>query len=126
MKKDVKVSDAELKVLNIIWKEKSATSKRIVDLVQEIEEWNRKTVHTLLKRLVEKGAVNAIKEGNNYIYTPAIKKREFQKKESISFIKKLYNGSISSLVTSFIEDEDISNEEIEKLYKLLDSKKIDN
>lgn len=123
MTKDIKISDAELKVLDVIWKEKSANSKIIVDEVQKNETWNRKTVHTLLKRLVEKGAVNAVKQGNIYMYTPVISKEDYQKKESKSFLKKIYNGSLSMLLTNFIEDEDISEEELDNLYELLDSKK---
>ncbi len=125
MTKDIKISDAELKVLDVIWKEKSANSKRIADEVQKKETWNRKTIHTLLKRLVEKGAVNTKKQGNIYIYTPNISKAEYQKKESKSFLKKIYNGSLSMLMTNFIEDEDISEEELDKLYELLDNKKTD-
>lgn len=125
MTKDIKISDAELKVLDVIWKEKSANSKRIADEVQKKETWNRKTIHTLLKRLVEKGAVNTEKQGNIYIYTPNISKAEYQKKESKSFLKKIYNGSLSMLMTNFIEDEDISEEELDKLYELLDNKKTD-
>ncbi len=123
MKKDIKITDAEYKVLNVLWKFKSANSKTIVNEVQKLELWNRKTVHTLLKRLVEKGAVIAEKEGSIYTYTPSIDKRQYTKSESESFLERIYSGSLSKFLTNFVDSEDISREELDKLYSILDSKK---
>jgi len=123
MNNDVKITDAEYKVLDVLWELGSANSKTIVNEVEKTEHWNRKTVHTLLKRLVEKGAVKAEKDGNIYIYTPSIEKRQYTKSQSESFLERIYNGSLSKFLTNFVDGEDISQEELDELYNILDSKK---
>lgn len=126
MNKDVKITDAEYKVLDVLWKLESANSKTIVDEVEKIEHWNRKTVHTLLKRLVEKGAVDAKKEGSIYIYSPLIDKGQYTKSQSESFLERIYNGSLSKFLTNFVDGQEISQEELDELYRILDSKKKGN
>ena len=62
-----KISDAELEVLKIIWKKEKVNS---LDIINELEEfnWNNNTVRTLIKRLLEKEAIEVIGQKNKVYY----------------------------------------------------------
>lgn len=121
MKEKIQISEAELEVMKILWNLGEATSSEIVGELIQITEWKPKTIQTLITRLSNKGAIKSDKLNNRaYIYTPCISKDEYVREENESFIKKLYNGSISLMLTSFIKDNKITKDDIDELRELLD------
>lgn len=120
MKSTVKISEAELEVMKILWDLGKATSSEIIDILIQSTDWKPKTIQTLITRLASKGAIVSEKtNGKAFIYTPNIKEEEYKSEANKSFLQKLYNGSLSRMVASFIKDEKLSKEEINKLKKLL-------
>lgn len=113
------ISDSEYEIMTIIWKAHPVGSKEIIDEIKSKKDWSPQTVKTLINRLMKKGAIDYKKEGRLYYYFPLIEKETFLKKENSSFLKKFYNNSISQVVTHFVEQSDISKEEIEALRKIL-------
>ncbi|TCO53964.1 BlaI/MecI/CopY family transcriptional regulator [Caldanaerobacter subterraneus] len=121
MKKMPKISESELEVMKIIWELKQASSSEIVERLVKTTCWKPKTIHTLINRLVEKGALKAEKsKGKAYIYFPVISEEEYRSHASKTFLEKVFNGSLSLMLASFIKEQKVSKEEIEKLKKLLD------
>lgn len=115
------ISEAELEVMKILWEVKDATSTQIVERFIGKSDWKPKTIHTLITRLVAKGAVNASKiDGKSYIYTSNISEDEYKSYANESFLQKLYNGSINLMITSFIKEQKLSKKEIDELKKILD------
>lgn len=118
--KKIKVSDSEYIIMQVLWDESPISSADIVGQLKETTDWDPKTIHTFLRRLVSKNIVNAVKEGNFYKYSPNISRDEYVFSETKSFVKKIFDGSISSLVINFVQNEKISKEEERKLKKMLE------
>lgn len=110
----VKVSDAELEVLNVIWDKKETTSDVIIKEVKEFN-WSPNTVRTLIKRLMDKGAIEAKKEGKHYLYTPIYDREEYKKQEAKKLLEKLYNGSAKEMVMHLYKAGDISYKDLESI-----------
>lgn len=117
------ISDAEWAVMKELWDESPQTSSEIIGRLKDKTKWNPKTIHTLIRRLVEKGAVLAEKEGAYYRYRPSVSESECKRAETKTFLKKVYDGSFNMLVASFVKEEKLSMEEIEELKQLLDDMK---
>jgi predicted transcriptional regulator len=70
----------ETKIMQIVWREKSATVKQVHRRLQD--QTNRDiaytTVMTTMTRLAEKGILNRKRDGLAYLYTPAVTKRDFE------------------------------------------------
>ncbi|OIK11793.1 BlaI/MecI/CopY family transcriptional regulator [Bacillus sp. MUM 13] len=125
MKKvDCKISDAEWIIMKVLWEEAPLTSAKIIEAVSSHKKWSPKTIHSLISRLVKKGALGVNREMAHYEYYPLVDKRDCILEETRSFIQKVYDGSLHLMLANFIKDEKISEKEIEELQKLLD-KKID-
>ncbi|WP_368490599.1 BlaI/MecI/CopY family transcriptional regulator [Clostridium sp. BJN0013] len=120
--KTPKISDSEWEVMKVLWKKSPLTSSEIIEILKEYISWNPKTIHTLISRLVKKDAIEVKKDAPFYLYYPKVSQDECRKMETRSFIKKVYNGSIHLLISNFIKNEKLSDEEIEELKQILDKK----
>ena len=123
MKENIQISEAELEVMKLLWENEKMTSPEIVEELLKTSEWKDKTILTLINRLVKKGAVNAEKEsGKAFLYSANINEDEYKQEQSNSLINKLFNGSISLMMSNFVKSNNISNEDIEELKRILESR----
>ncbi|BAH07019.1 BlaI/MecI/CopY family transcriptional regulator [Clostridium kluyveri] len=122
LSKTPKISDSEWEIMKVLWKKSPLTSSEIIEILKEYISWNPKTIHTLISRLVKKDAIEVKKDTPFYLYYPKVSEEECRKTETKSFVKKVYNGSIHLLISNFIKNEKLSEEEIEELRKILDEK----
>lgn len=114
-----KISDAELVVMQILWRMGEATSFDIINNINE--DWNESTVRTLINRLQSKGAIEPVtKIGKTYTYRPIINEEEYKVVESNSFLKKMYEGSVNKLVLNFVKQKKLSKKDLEELINLID------
>ncbi|MDQ2085824.1 BlaI/MecI/CopY family transcriptional regulator [Herbivorax sp. ANBcel31] len=120
MAKLPQITDSEWIIMKVLWEKSPLVNKEIVKNVSKKSTWNKKTIETLLRRLVEKGAVG-FNQVNGKIreYFPLIGKEECIKEESESFLKKVYDGSVSMLMAGFIKNKNVSKEELQKLKELI-------
>lgn len=115
------VTDAELEIMKVLWKYKTCTLTQIVDILSKEETKNKSTVKTLLYRLIDKGAVVSKKTDSKvYEFKPNINEKRFLKKQNESFIKKLYNGQIKNLLFNFVEEKQVTKEDIKNLLDILE------
>jgi BlaI family penicillinase repressor len=117
------ISDSEWKIMKVLWKRTPRSGSEIVEELEAATGWNPKTIHTLIRRLVTKGAIIAKKENTYYSYHAAITEDECVREETKTFLEKCFNGSPNMLLSNFIKDEKLSEKEIEELQALLNSKK---
>lgn len=120
------ISDAEWKVMRVLWERSPRSGGEIVERLEAETRWNPKTIHTLLRRLVQKGAVSARKEKSYYSYAAAVSEADCVGQEADSFIDKCFHGSLNTLLVNFIKNEKLSDKDIDALQALLESKKKGN
>ncbi|MBR4430708.1 MAG: BlaI/MecI/CopY family transcriptional regulator [Clostridiales bacterium] len=114
----MRLSDSEWKIANCLWDNESMTIAEITAALSERTGWTRFTVITLLKRMLEKGAVTYVQEGRTKRFSPAIDKSEAENEEVESLLDKVYNGNAGLLISNIISSERLSEEQIEELRKL--------
>lgn len=125
MKSLPQISEAEFEVMKIIWNHAPINTNEITEMLSKTTTWSPKTIHTLIKRLVNKGAISYEKEGRVFVYTPRIKENEYIENESSHFLKRFYNGDITRMLSSFMENNKLSKAEIKILNTMLSSNRKD-
>lgn len=115
------ISQAELKVLQILWKNAPLNAQQIIDALLTKESWQNRTVKTLLNRLLKKQVIGYQKEANRYFYFPLVKEEDYIKKTSHHFIKRFFSGKVSAFVAHFAEHDNISKKEILEIKAILES-----
>ena len=122
MKDLPKISEAEYQVMKIIWLNAPISTTEVVDKLLETTPWSPKTVQTLLFRLVKKGALAYEKKSRSFVYTPLVMEEEYLDQESSSFLNRFYNGTLNSMVLNFLEQQKLTEDDIEELRRILDKK----
>jgi len=123
MKDMPKISAAEWEVMKLLWKENPLTSEKIINSLTNKMGWSTQTVKTFITRLLKKEAIDFQKVGRTYNYYPLISENECIKAENQSFLQKVYDGALGMLFTKFLEEESLSEKEIEELEQILKNKK---
>ncbi len=119
MKALPQISEAEFEVMKVIWKHAPISTNEITDRLTQTTKWSPKTIQTLIKRLVTKGALSYEKQSRVFVYTPLIKEKEYIRQESHSFLARYYHGDITAMLSAYIEDDKLSESEIDALRSLL-------
>ena len=113
------VSQAEFKVIEILWKNSPLSASQIVAALEKKVSWSDRTIKSLINRLLKKKVIAYKQEGNRYFYYPLTKKEDYLKKISRGFIHRVFGGKISPLVAHFVNQEKISKEDIQELKNIL-------
>ncbi|VVM33607.1 methicillin resistance regulatory protein MecI, partial [Terribacillus sp. AE2B 122] len=62
------------------------------------------------------------KEQRIYTFYPLYAEEECQRAETRSFIDRIYGGTMKSMLVQFMEEETLSEEDMEELRQILDKK----
>ena len=115
-----KLFESEAKVMEIIWAKAPISAKDISLIAAETIGWNKNTTYTVVKKLEAKGYIK--RQDPGFICTPLISQNQMQKVEAVSLVKKVFGGSRKALFSALLEDEPLSDEEINELRKLIDNR----
>lgn len=117
------ISDAEWEVMKVFWSRSSfSTANEIVDELSKFASWKPNTIKTLISRLVKKKALGYKEDGKTHLYFPLVQEQECIKAESKSFLKRVYGGALKPLLVNFLNEEKLTQEEIEELKHLLEER----
>lgn len=113
------ISEAEFEVMKVIWKFAPISTNEITDRLLKTTSWSAKTIQTLIKRLVAKGALTYEKQGRVFVYTPLVEENEYINQQSNSFLNRFYDGNISAMLSSYLENNQLSETELRNLRSIL-------
>ena len=119
MKALPQISEAEFQVMKIVWEHAPVSTNQVTEYLTRTTKWSPKTIQTMLKRLVQKKALTYDKEGRVFIYTPLIGQEDYVNQESRHFLQRFYNGNLVSMMTVFLDMEELSQQEVDELKELL-------
>jgi BlaI family penicillinase repressor len=122
MKGTPKISEAEWEVMRVLWIESPLTANKIVEKLTATKHWKGTTIRTLINRLVEKKVVGYEKKGREYHYYPLLAEAECIRAESHSFLRRVYRGALTPILSAFMENEELSPEDVEELRRILRKK----
>ena len=114
------LSEAEWNIMESLWEESPKVGSRIVADMAGRVGWSRSTTLTMLKRMTEQGLIACEDNGRMRVYVPLIERETAVKKETDNFLKRVYHGSASMLVSSFIKKQRLTTEELSELRQILD------
>lgn len=114
---EVKLFDSELKVMGVLWREGDVTAKHIAEVLKEEVGWNKNTTYTLIKRCIQKGAIE--RSEPKFMCHALIPKELVQEAEIDELINKIYDGSADKLFAALLGRKKISREQIESLKQMV-------
>jgi BlaI family penicillinase repressor len=117
-----KIAESEWRVMQVLWEHGPLTANQMVHRLAGEVKWKPRTIKTLIGRLVKKGAVGFTEEGNRYRYFASVNESDCIRSETRSFVGRVYQGAMKPALAAFLEDADLSPEEIKELQQILEQK----
>lgn len=116
----VNLSDGEWKLMKLLWEDSPRTIAQLVDALANDTGWKKNAVFVMLRRLEAKGAVAVDASGRSQLYSPLVRREDATLEETESFLDRVWDGSVSLLITSLAGQKRLSDEDIAVLKKLVD------
>ena len=117
-----KLTRKEEELMKILWKIKEGFVKDIVELYPDPKP-HYNTVSSLVRLLEDKGYIDHKAYGNTHQYFPSISKQEYRKSFITDVVKDYFDNSYKQTVSLFIEEQNLSNDDLDELMQLIQSKK---
>lgn len=118
MKKGICLSDAELKIMDILWSKGPLKARDVAALANPTTGWEKNTVYTMLNRLMKKGAVT--RSEPDFTCTAAVEQNEVRSAQTKSLLDKLFSGSAKLFLRAFIHEQDLTKQDIDELKRIID------
>ena len=113
----------EEEVMELIWRLGRPCTPKEVQAFYTKPIPNINTIATAFQSLEKKGYLTHQQQGRGYLYVPLIEKKAYGESRFFHFIEKFFNGDIKEIVSSFIQSEMISKEELISLFEELETNK---
>ncbi len=110
------VFESEYRFCLILWEHEPVKSSELVNLCKEQLGWKPTTTYTVIKRLSERGVL----KNENTMVTSLVSKDEVQAAEINEMVEKTFEGSLPAFVAAFTKHQNISEEEIDAVQKMID------
>src|SRR5882762_517408 len=119
-KKTLTLTNAEHRIMEVIWAKGSATVTEVVDALQGKDAYT--TILTLMRILKVKGYLSSRKEGRAFVFVPRVERNTMARKAVHQLLSKFFAGSPSELVLTFLREEELTPEELDVIkQKIVDS-----
>ncbi len=122
MKKTIRITEAEWEVMAAVWDRTPVAASTVAGVLEARKKWTLATVRTLLRRLVNKGALRRQMDGKRYIYTPCVSMAECARRESESFLDRVLGRAPSEAILHLVRRADLTKEDIQELRRILRDK----
>ena len=117
----MQISEAESVVMDVLWQRSPQAAEEVVAALASRQDWQEATVKTLLNRLLNKGAIEAGKDGRRYLYSPKLRREDWVMGESEGLLARLFDGRVAPLVAHFSEHRKLSAQDVAELRRLVDA-----
>ena len=114
-KKTSTLTNAEHRIMEVIWAKGSATVADVVDALDGKDAYT--TILTLMTILKGKGYLSSRKEGRAFVFAPRVDRDTAARKAVQQLLSKFFAGSPSELVLSFLREEELTPEALDAIRK---------
>ena len=118
-KESIILQQSEWYIMEKLWEESPRTIVQLYHALEVDPGWSKSTVNTLLGRMVDKGIIYYEDGGKARQYYPKVRREDAAHAETESLLKRVYQGSISLMMSTLVKKKALSDEEIDELYEIL-------
>jgi predicted transcriptional regulator len=121
-KKSTTLTEAELRLMDVLWKKGEATVGEIADALPGRLGLAYNTVLTTMRILEDKGYVRHKKpvEGRAFVYRPRVGRDEATRSAVRDLLRRFFDQSHEALVLNILQDEELDEQERQRIRFLLD------
>lgn len=118
-KKGMILQPSEWVIMEKLWEEAPRTLMQLFHALKEEPGWSKSTVSTLLGRMVDKEILTVQEGGKARLYYPGVGREDAALAETESLLERVYQGSVSMMMSTLIRQKALGRKEVEELYGIL-------
>ena len=115
----MKVTGSKWYVLECLWEKEPQTLMNIFTRLNETQGWAKSTCATMLKRMEEKKLIRHEEEGRTKYFYANVTRDKVVQKETRNFLNRIYNGSISMMMSALVDKNELTDKDISELEQIL-------
>ena len=116
--------ELELSILKTIRKSGRVTVRNVYESLGSAGSYT--TIMTVMSRLADKGELVREKEGKQYIYWSAPQNKTSSQSVLKRIQDKIFGGKGAALVSYLLENQEISDKELEEIEQLIQKRRLEN
>ena len=120
-RKSPALTDAELRIMNVLWERGQATVGEVVGGIKGPKKPAYNSVLTILRILERKSYVTHQKEGRAFSWVPAIGRSDARRGALSHVLSRFFDGSPELLVLNLIGRDEPQPEDVERVRELIRS-----
>jgi len=121
-KQNIKPTEAELEVLNVLWTLGPAPVKDVHEKLAETKDTGYTTTLKIMQNMLEKGLVSRDASNKVHVYTALVNQEQTQGQIVQRMIDTVFNGSAMQLIMQALGNHKASKEELDRIREYLDKK----
>ena len=114
---------SEWAVMEVIWANPGATGANVYEQLGALNGWKQKTINSFLRRLIDRGFLKAERVSRAFRYWPLVQRERCLRAEGESLIERMFKGKWAPMLVHFVEEADLSQDELDSLETLIKQKK---
>ncbi len=118
-KKSPTLTDAELRLMDVIWTLGSANTTDVLKALPGDDQLAYTTVLTTLRILEDKGYLRHTKDGKSFVYHPLVDRASVRQSALRHLVSRFFQNSPELLVSNLIADEQLSPKDLQRLKKMI-------
>lgn len=122
-KKLPELSPSQREIMEIVWSRGEVSARQVREELAGQRDLARNTVRTLLERMEAKGWLTHRIDGRTHLYS-ALRPREATVRDKVrELIDSVCGGSPVTLLTAMLDDRALSDQEIDRIRRMLSEAK---
>lgn len=113
-------TDAELEILNVLWKRGPSTVREVHDVLVESKDIGYTTILKLMQIMAEKGLVKRDESDRRHVYEARRAQDETQRQLLYDLLDRAFNGSATKMVMQALSSKKASKQELAEIRRMLD------
>ena len=113
---------SELEIMQIVWRGGNVTVRDVYEELRERRKVAYTTVMTMMGILEQKGYVKNKRGDKAYVYRPSQPKSKVVDSMVTDFVERVFDGSAKPLLVHLLEQEHLSEEELDEIQRLMKEK----
>ena len=118
-----RLGDLQLRIMKVLWDRPEATVSEVVEALGPKLGLAYTTMATMLRKMEARGLVRHRADGRTFVYQAIMKEDSVTRSMAEHLLDRLFEGSLSGLVSHLLHSREVSSEELERLEKLIAGKK---
>ena len=115
-----KLSESEWEIMNVLWDNGPSALGEVFQGLDGDRNWSYDTVKVLMHRMTDKGWLDTRRVGSSYLYSPAVERSTAVRQAFQEFSRRVLDGMLSPVVAYLCEEQNLSEDDLNKLERLLD------